>query len=103
VREAGATARVAPRGRQEQNLLMTRIMALPARGEVFLDARDEGRAMRMSWHHEGELVVFSVWREHTCVATFQLGKDDVPRLIESLVSGLIEGYRGRSAGPAQAV
>ena len=78
-------------------------MALPARGEVFLDARDEGRAMRLSWHHEGELVVLSLWREDTCVNTFQLGKDDVPRLIESLVTGLAEGYQGRSAVPPKAV
>jgi hypothetical protein len=91
------------RKRREQNLLMARIMALPVRGEVFLDVRDEARVMRLSWHHEGEVVVFSAWREHTCVATFQLGKDDVPRLIESLVSGLAEGYRGRSAVPPQAV
>jgi hypothetical protein len=82
---------------------MTRIMALPVRGEVFLDARDEGRAMRLSWHHEGDLVVFSIWREHACVATFQLDKDDIPRLIESLVTGLAEGYRGRSAVPPKAI
>jgi hypothetical protein len=89
--------------RFEHNLLMTRIMALPVRGEVFLDARDEGRALRLSWHHEGALVVFSIWREHACVATFQLDKDDVPRLIESLVTGLAEGYRGRSAVPPTAI
>ncbi len=27
--------------------------ALPVRGDVSLEARDEGRAMRLSWHHEG--------------------------------------------------
>ena len=59
--------------------------------------------MRLSWHHEGELVVFSVWREHTCVATFQLDKDGVPRLVESLVTGLAERYRGRSPLPPQAI
>ncbi len=82
---------------------MRRITALPVRGEVFLDARDEGRAMRLSWHHEGELVVCSIWREHSCVATFRLDTDDVPRLIESLVTGLAEGYRGRSAGSPKAI
>lgn len=76
---------------------MADIVALPVRGDVFLDVRDEGRALRLSWHPEDELVVFSIWREHACVATFQLGKDDVPRLVESLVSGLASGYR---AGPS---
>jgi hypothetical protein len=74
---------------------MTRIVALPVEGEVFLDTRDEGRWMRLSWHHEDELVVLSIWRAHTCVATFRLGRNDVPKLIESLVNGLAEGYHGR--------
>jgi hypothetical protein len=73
---------------------MTRIVALPVQGEVFVDTRDAGRWMRLSWHHEDELVVFSIWRDHTCVASFRLSKDDVPKLIESLVNGLAEGYQG---------
>jgi hypothetical protein len=82
---------------------MAELRALPVRGDVLLDARDDGRALRLSWHHEGEVVVLSLWREQTCVATFQLVKDDVPRLVESLVSGLAQGYRGCSAVPPQAV
>ena len=82
---------------------MAGITALPVRGEVFLDPRDEGRAMRVSWHHKGELVVFSLWREHICVGTFQLGKDDVPALVESLVGGLVQGYVGRHAQPRRAI
>jgi hypothetical protein len=70
---------------------------------VFVDARDAGRAMRLSWHHEGELVVLSLWREHTCVGTFRLTKDDVPALVDCLVGGLAEGYRGRHAPPRPAV
>jgi hypothetical protein len=82
---------------------MAGITALPVRGEVFLDPRDEGRAMRVSWHHEDALVVFSLWRESTCVGTFQLGKDDVPALLEALVSGLAQGYVGRHAQSPRAV
>jgi hypothetical protein len=81
---------------------MAGITALPVRGDVFLDPRDEGRAMRISWHHEGELVVFSLWREDTCIATFQLSKDDVPAVVESLVSGLAAGYRGSDLGAPRA-
>lgn len=91
-----------PRSRVH-NLSMARTVALPVRGDVYLDARDEGRVLRLSWHHEGELVVVSIWRAHTCVATFRLGKDDVPRLVESLVGGLAEGNPGRNAVPPQAV
>lgn len=78
---------------------MARIAAPAARGEVFLDARDGGRALRVSWHHERSVdhqdsggsgvVVLSVWREHTCVATFRLEEDEVPRFVDALVSGLV--------------
>jgi hypothetical protein len=69
---------------------MARIRALPASGDVFLDVRDEGRALRLSWHRDGELVVFSIWRGDTCVASFRLDQQDVPALVQSLVSGLAE-------------
>ena len=67
---------------------MASIQALPASGEVFLDARDEGRAMRLSWHHDGDLAVLSIWRAGTCVASFQLSRDEIPALVETLVRGL---------------
>ena len=63
---------------------MGTIHALPASGEVFLDARDQGRAMRLSWHHDGDLAVLSIWRAGACVATFQLSRDDIPALVEAL-------------------
>lgn len=70
---------------------MADIHALPAHGDVFLDARDDGRAMRLSWHTEhGGLAVLSLWRAGTCVATFQLGREDIPDLIDTLVRGLAE-------------
>lgn len=64
------------------------IHALPASGDVFLDARDEGRAMRVSWHEEGGVAVLSLWRAGTCVASFQLAREEIPALIESLARGL---------------
>ena len=39
---------------------------LPATGEIFLDARGGDRALRVSWHHETDLVVLSLWRENVC-------------------------------------
>lgn len=69
---------------------MASIHALPASGEVFLDARDGDRAMRLSWHGDGDLAVFSIWRAGTCVASFQLGRNEIPALVETLARGLAE-------------
>ena len=81
---------------------MADIHALPAHGDVFLDARDDGRAMRLSWHNEdGGLAVLSIWRGGTCVATFQLGREDIPDLIDTLVRGLAEDQAAQAA-PHQA-
>jgi len=72
---------------------MAVVLALPVRGDVLLDARGSGRALRVSWHHEGEVVVLSLWNESVCTGSFRLRKNDVPALIDALVAGLVEGYR----------
>lgn len=66
---------------------MASIHALPADGDVFLDARDQGRAMRLSWHGDAGVVVLSLWRGATCVATFQLEREHVGDLIDALGRG----------------
>lgn len=78
---------------------MARTVALPVRGEVFLDARDAGRALRLSWHHEDELVVLSLWRGHKCTGSFQLAADDAPAFVQALTAGLADGYDGEQAVP----
>lgn len=70
---------------------MDPIAALPAHGDVFIDGRGEGRAMRLSWYGDGELLVMSLWRGGICVATFRLAREDVAALIGSLVTGLVDG------------
>lgn len=57
-------------------------------GEVFLDARGVGRAMRLTWHHEAEVVVLSLWRDQVCSASFRLAAPDVAAFVDALVSGL---------------
>jgi hypothetical protein len=64
------------------------VVPLPASGDVFLDARGSERGMRVSWHEELGLVVVSLWRDDTCVGTLQLPREQVPRLISALVTGL---------------
>lgn len=66
-------------------------------GEVFLDARGNGRALRLTWHNEAHLVVLSLWREGLCAGTFRLSKDDVNDFIDAMVTGL------RDERPAAAV
>lgn len=67
---------------------MTGPTVLPVRGEVVLDARGGGRALRVSWHPEHGVVVLSVWRGATCVATVQVEHAEVPHLVDVLVRGL---------------
>jgi hypothetical protein len=73
------------------------------RGEIFLDTRTDERALRLSWHHEQSVVVFSLWRGpgpgSTCVGTFRMPISEVPALIQFLVDGLA-GTAG--VGPSRA-
>ena len=64
-----------------------RVRPLPRAGDAFLDARGDGRALRVSWHTEADMVVLSLWRDNVCTGTFQLDVDDVPALLEVLAAG----------------
>ncbi len=57
-------------------------------GEVFLDARGNGRALRLTWHQDADVVVLSLWRGHVCASTFRLTRDDVEDFIGALIDGL---------------
>jgi hypothetical protein len=65
---------------------------LPASGEVFLDERGGGRALRVSWHPELGIVVLSLWRGGTCTGTFRLDVEDVPVMVALLRDGLATAY-----------
>jgi hypothetical protein len=71
---------------------MLPVTPLPASGEVFLDSRGGGRALRVSWHAEADVVVLSLWSGRTCSGTFRLPAEDVPDLIEALRDGLSRSY-----------
>ena len=70
------------------------VTPLPATGEVFLDTRGAGRALRVSWHGEADVVVLSLWHGGTCSGTFRLAVEDVPDLIDALRDGLARSYDG---------
>ena len=57
---------------------------------ILVDARGEGRALRVTWHPElsdrDGLVVLSLWRDNLCVGSFRLTADDVPALLHALTT-----------------
>ena len=71
---------------------MQHAAALPAMGEVFLDARGDGRALRVAWHTDAGVVVLSLWRDRVCAGTFRLAVEEVPVLIDALRAGLAQAY-----------
>jgi hypothetical protein len=75
------------------------VTPLPTAGEVFLDTRGSGRALRVSWHPENDLVVLSLWQGDTCTGTFRLPVEDVPDLVDALRDGLMRAYDGRRRVP----
>ena len=80
---------------------MLPVAPLPAAGEVFLDSRGSGRALRVSWHAEADVVVLSLWSGGTCTGSFRLPVEDVPDMIDALRDGLARSYdshRTRSDG-----
>jgi hypothetical protein len=64
----------------------------PRTGTVFLDPRGADRSLRVTWHHDRQLVVLSLWRDNVCAGTFRLAADEVPDLISLLRRGLDDAY-----------
>jgi hypothetical protein len=77
------------------------VTPLPATGEVFLDPRGSGRALRVSWHGEADVVVLSLWSSGTCTGTFRLPVEDVPDLIDALRDGLVRSFDAHRSALAQ--
>ena len=61
--------------------------------------------MRLTWHHEADLVVLSLWRDGTCAGTFRLCKEDVNEFIDALIDGVRDapGVQVASPGSHRAV
>lgn len=107
---------------------MSQLRALPVSGEVFLDARGEGRLLRVTWHPgetapndrepsgntssdsapsgsarndraASDVVVLSLWRGEVCTGTFRLERSDVPAFVDALVDGLAGGRVPRPRSP----
>ena len=64
-------------------------------GTWFADDRGIERRLKVSWHPERRVLVFSLWQEDTCTATFRLPVADVPRLVTTLVDVLGQAATAR--------
>ncbi|RZU30787.1 hypothetical protein [Blastococcus saxobsidens] len=64
------------------------VVALPVHGHWAVDARGEGRSIRVSTHIEKGLVVLSLWRGETCVGTARLSPEDAAGVVTGLTDGL---------------
>ena len=82
---------------------MSTVSPVPDGVEYFLDTRGGARALRVSWHHEADVVVLSMWRGEQCVATFRLAIEEVPELIDALRQGLDRAYVATTQGPSAAI
>lgn len=77
-------------------------MVLPARvghRRAFVDARDDGRQMEVTWHEQAGVVVISFWQGERCQSTFQMPIEEAPALIGVLTSALGDAVSGRRRGP----
>ncbi|GAA0916352.1 hypothetical protein [Virgisporangium aurantiacum] len=63
---------------------VVRLTPVPRIGDLFIDARGDGRAMRVSLHPDRAIAVVSLWSSSTCRASFQLPLEDAARLAELL-------------------
>lgn len=68
--------------------------AAVGRSVVVPDVRDDGRALRVTWHPEADVVVLSLWRGNVCVGTSRLTPQDAAALVDVLVLGADEDYAG---------
>jgi hypothetical protein len=58
--------------------------------EFFADQRGASRLLRLSWHPEHRMFVFSLWSGRECLASFRLSAGDVPGLVHVLTTGLAD-------------
>jgi hypothetical protein len=77
---------------------MGEVVPMPRLGGVVRDVRGAGRALRVSWHGDGDgLVVLSLWDGARCTGTVRVAAQDVPTLVEALQIGL---HRPEPVAPA---
>ncbi|HEV7191725.1 MAG TPA: hypothetical protein VGN35_00865 [Jatrophihabitantaceae bacterium] len=69
---------------------MSTPVVLRAATNVFRDRRNDGRALRVTWHPVDDVFVLSTWRGEICASTFQINRSDVPDLLVAFARGLAD-------------
>lgn len=69
---------------------MHKNMTAPPSSQIFYDDRGSDRVLRVTWHPEHRMAVFSVWHRDTCVTTYRMPAREVPTFVQGLTSGLLE-------------
>lgn len=88
-------------GRAHDGVMTTPRVPAELQG-IFTDPRGGGRGLKVSWHQDADVVVFSLWRANVCAASFRLAIDEVPDLIAMLREGLdVSFYQHRAASQTQ--
>lgn len=75
------------------------VVALPPRGAWIPDARESGRALRVSWHPEAGCVVLSSWEHDRCTGTTRLAPEEAAQLVAVLAQGLADQVPAAAAQP----
>lgn len=73
------------------------VVPLPPRAAWLRDAREAGRALRVSWHAERGCAVVSTWRDGVCTGTARLTPTEVAELVAVLTAGLAEAAAAAAA------
>jgi hypothetical protein len=63
---------------------------LSANRSWFLDDRSPPRRLQITNHPQQHVVVFSIWQDNVCTATFRLPTADSPAMIDALVTALAD-------------
>lgn len=70
----------------ERTVVIVPLVPFPTRGDIFLDVRGRGRALRVTGHADDGFVVLSVWHGPVCTATVRLSPLDAQRLGDVLAA-----------------
>jgi hypothetical protein len=64
------------------------VTPVPPHGRWALDARGDGRAVRVSAHAEAGFLVLSTWKAEVCVGTVRLLPGEAAELVAGITDGL---------------
>jgi hypothetical protein len=77
------------------------VSPLPSSGAVFTDPRDPARTLRLSWHKDWAVFVLSLWRNDSCLGSFQLPAGAAAEFVYEFTKALAGSQQLRDEGVAE--